>query len=461
MSTTPHLSPHPAPRAPLLSGAGIARFLQSPLAVVLFICGGVVCGIYAPTLARLLAPIGQTYIGLLKMVVLPFIVSSIIFSIRALIRDPESARYLYRVVLAILVVSFAAVAVAGSLSLALKPGEITDPQARIEFGRVLNRDNTLATDLQMTLAEPAVTVQPPGPLVKIVELVPSNIFGALAAGDTIKVLLFSLLFGLAVGRVPYSVSNSFAEGLDTVYRACIILTRWFNVLLPFASFAMIAEQTASIGVQPLRLMIHFLVVMGLATLVFMAASVAIVSARSGRPLGTTFKAHQTTFMMAIATRSSVACIPSIIDLLSWRLRFSRVVVELLVPLQTALLRAGPIMLYVAGTLFIAQLYGRTLSASDLVLLGFSAVLLGLTTAGMSGVVVLSQMSVLCGYFGLPFEAAFVLFIAVDAVSDTFRTLTLVSTIAAATAAIAPQAEEQDHHVEDRHFAPAPVPGAAE
>ncbi len=428
----------------------ILEILQSPLAVLVAIGGGIWVGYYYPEIARTVSPVGQAYQSLLKMVVLPFIVSSIIFSIRALIRDPHSSRYLYRIVFAVLTVSFLSVALAGSLALILRPGEIRDPQSRMEFGKMISRDNGsgISTDIQMTLATPPNLAEAKSPLANILEVVPSNIFYALSNGETIKVLLFSLVFGMAVGFVPISVSKSFAEALDTVYRSCIILTRWLNVLLPFATFAMIAEQTASVGLEPLRLMIDFLMVLAISCAIFMIASMIIVYVRSGEPFWSVVRAHQTVLMMAIATRSSVACIPMMIDLLSERLKFRRVVVELLVPLQTALLRAGPIMIYVIGTLFIAQLYGKVLSGSDLVLIGFSSVLLGLTTAGMSGILIVSQMSILCGYFSIPFEAAFVLFIAVDTISDTLRTLTLVSTITASTAAIAPRANSQATVVPD-------------
>jgi Na+/H+-dicarboxylate symporter len=422
---------------PGFSWARLSRILRSPLTVVAFIIGGVLCGIYFPAFSKALAPIGSTYLNLLKMVVLPFIVSSVIFSMRSMVRDPQSASYLVKVAGAVAVVSFLAVAIAGSLTLAIKPGEINDQQSRIELGRVLNSQGPVATDLQMPLAPPTESQAKPSPFANILDLVPSNVFNALSSGDTIKVLLFCLLFGLAVGHVPHTVSSSLADALDTVYRACIILTHWFNVLLPFASFAMIADQTASIGVEPLRLMIDFLVVLGLATLVFLALSIAVIAARSRTSLWTTLKAHQPVLMMAIATRSSVACLPWIIDLLAEKLKFNRVVVELLVPLQTALLRAGPIMLYVCGTIFIAQLYGRPLGFGEFALVGVASVLIGLTTAGMSGIVVLSQMAILCGYLGLPFEAAFALFLAVDSLSDTLRTLTIVATVTAATAAIAP------------------------
>ena len=142
--------------------------------------------------------------------------------------------------------------------------------------------------------------------------------------------------------------------------------------------------------------------------------------------------------MAITTRSSVACIPIMIDTLIQKLKFRAAVVELIVPLQTALVRAGPIFLLTVGPIFIAHLYGRSLSVGDLVLIGFMATLLGPTSVGTTGLMTLSQISIVCGYLGLPFEAAFALFIAVDAVADPLRSVMLVLTINGATAAITPR-----------------------
>ncbi|TGV52338.1 sodium:dicarboxylate symporter, partial [Mesorhizobium sp. M2D.F.Ca.ET.160.01.1.1] len=61
--------------------------------------------------------------------------------------------------------------------------------------------------------------------------------------------------------------------------------------------------------------------------------------------------------------------------------------------------------------------------------------------------ILSQMSIVCGYLKLPFEAAFALFVAVDAAVDTLMTLSSVSTVAASTAMIAPSHRERTQSAE--------------
>ena len=162
--------------------------------------------------------------------------------------------------------------------------------------------------------------------------------------------------------------------------------------------------------------------------------------------------------MAITTRASVACIPIMIDTLTQRLRFRAAVVELLVPLQTALVRAGPVFLLTVGPIFIAQLYGKTLSTGDLVLVGFMATLLGPTSVGTTGLMTLSQVGIICGYLGLPFEAAFALFIAVDAVADPLRSVMLVLAINGATGAITPREDARARAAAPAEGAgPLPVP----
>jgi Na+/H+-dicarboxylate symporter len=113
-------------------------------------------------------------------------------------------------------------------------------------------------------------------------------------------------------------------------------------------------------------------------------------------------------------------------------------VELLVPLSVSLLRVGPVVYYVSATLFIAQLYGRDLGIADVALVMGASVLAGFASAGMTGLVTVSLVGMTCAYLGLPFEAAFILFLAVDPLCDMLRTLVLVIGNTAAVSLICPK-----------------------
>ena len=418
----------------------ITKFLMSPATVLLFLGLGAWFGYASPEKAVHLKPVGDTYLGLLKLVVLPFITSSIIVSLRGMMQDKHASAFLGRMFLNVIIASVVALIIAGAAGLIFQPGNITDPSDRVAVGRVVGEDPN-AYNQDMTMQVQQGETHKNSAVERILEVIPTNVFSALATGNTLQVLVFAILFGFAVSFVPFAESTAFAQALETVYKTCLTLTRWFLLLLPIGTFSMIAVQTASMGLEPLLLMVRFLVVIGAVCAFFTLISFVLISIRSGKNFFVVLGQHSHLLLMAVTTRSTVACIPVIIDVLADRLRFSRPTVELLVPLQSVLLRMGSIIFYVLGVLFVAQLYDRSIAPSDMMVAAVYCLLLGMTTAGMSGIVVVSQLSIVCGYLGLPFEAAFVLLLAVETVTDTIRTLLIVSSISAATAVLSPHEGE--------------------
>jgi Na+/H+-dicarboxylate symporter len=272
----------------------------------------------------------------------------------------------------------------------------------------------------------------------LVSLVPSNVFAALANGETLKALVFALLFGVAVGQIPSRVSEGLTASMETVYHSCQLLMRWLNYPLPIILFCMGAAQMAKMGLGPLQAMAEFVLAFSLASLASMLAAALIIWKRSGTSFGQTFAALQGPFALAVATRNSAACIPSMIEALADKLGFARTRVELLVPLSVSLLRIGPIVYYVCAAMFIAQLYDKQFGFEEILITIFASVLAGFASAGMTGLLTVSLLGLSCQYLGLPFEAAFVLFLAVDPICDMLRTMVLVIGNSAAVSLICPR-----------------------
>jgi Na+/H+-dicarboxylate symporter len=138
-----------------------------------------------------------------------------------------------------------------------------------------------------------------------------------------------------------------------------------------------------------------------------------------------------TFTLGVATNSSANCMPAMVDGLVERLHFARARVELLVPLSVSLLRIGAVAYFVCGTLFVAELYDRNLTAMEVGLVVLVSALSGFASAGMAGILTISLIGTACTYLGLPFEAAFILFVAVDPICAMARTaVTVISCCAA-------------------------------
>ena len=407
----------------------------NPWVVISSLALGFLMGTVAPTLSLQLGFIGDIYVDLMKMIILPFMISAVIFSLQRLLREGGAGRLLARVGVVFLA-SAAVVVLIGVVALQVaRPGMNLSTGTMQAFGKIVGSDLN-SSDTAMTLAveaEPKKESDGVGSVV--MGLIPSNIFAALASGDSLKALVFALLFGLAVGHVPHGIAVGLNQSLETIYRACQTLMHWFNFAVPVVLFCMSAAQMAKTGIEPLQAMAQFVTVFLVASLLCLVVAIVVLWKRTGQPLRRTLDALRAPFALALATRSSAACMPSMIEALVDRLGFERTKAELLVPLSVSLLRLGPMIYYVCATLFIAQLYGRSLTAVELFMVAAASIMAGFASSGMTGLVTISLTSMTCAYLGLPFEAAFVLFVAVDPICDMMRTLILVIGNTAAVAVV--------------------------
>ncbi len=416
----------------------LKKLVTHPLTILIAIFLGVLVGLTAPEFAKGLKFIGDVYIDLLKMVILPFLVSAVIVSINRLARDPSASKYLAQIAF-FLMAGMALASLAGAAYMHVaQPGSDLDQGALQAFGRLVHSDLSGVETTIRLLSPHAGTVQESVATQLITRMVPDNIFHALSLGDTLKALIFALMFGLALTSAAKEQSHSFIDSCETVFRACQRLTTWMLYLLPLASFALAAEQIASTGVEPFKVMVHFIIAFAAVTVLLLAVCIFILWRQSDRPLAEVLRSLQGPFFIAVATRNSAACMPAMMTSLVDRLGFNKGITELLVPLGTALFRVGPALYYCMAAIFIAQLYGRDLTMLDYGLVVLASMIAGFSSTGMNGIVTISQTAIVCTLLGLPFEAAFVLFVAVEPVCDTLRTVLLVFSIKALVALISPR-----------------------
>jgi Na+/H+-dicarboxylate symporter len=420
-----------------MNSSRIYAFVLNPWVVIGSLALGGAFGLFLPDAAQKLGFLGDIYVDLLKMTTLPFMISAVIFSLQRLFRDGGTSRLLVRVISVFLGAS-ATVAVVGAIVLlVMHPGANISTATMQTFGLMVGNDSA-SSDTVMNLYGADMPTKSLNLSDVLTSLVPTNIFAALANGDALKALVFALLFGLAVGRVPERISIGLSQSLETIYHACQKLMHWLSYPLPLILFCMSAAQLGKSGVGPLHAMLQFVLAFFIASALLLVLAAVIIWKRSSHSLGKTLDALRAPFALALATRNSAACMPSMIESLVDGLGFARSRVELLVPLTISLLRVGPMVYYVCATLFIAQLYGHSLGVVEVVTVLLASVLAGFASAGMTGLVTVSLVGMTCAYLRLPFEAAFILFLAVDPICDMLRTLVLVIGNAAAVSVICPR-----------------------
>lgn len=445
----------------------IQKLALHPLVIISSLVFGGLTGYFFPAAGKEIGFMGALYVDLLKMIVLPFLVSAVIFSVRSVFASSGNMGGVVKRLGRWYITCLLAVAVAGvATALLCAPGSDLNEGTLKAFGNIIQSDKNGGLDLSITLAPPehAADDHKAPAMDRIMDqLIPVNIFAALSHGDTIKVLIFSMLFGMSLGLTPAKLSDGLVASLEAVYVGCQRLTKWFNLMLPFALFSMAAAQLAASGLEPIGLMINFLGVLLLVSVLVLSLGILAIWSKSGRPLREVFAAQEESLFTAISTCSSMSCMPSMLESLVWRLKFKKEEVELLVPIGVTLLRVGPVVFYTVATIFIAQLYGRELSITDVMLVISMSILVGIASTGMTGIVSVAQTGLVCSYLGLPFEAAFVLFVAVDPLADMMRTVMSVIGINAFTALTCsrPEIRREPEVLDDAGSGLQSIPGKAE
>jgi proton glutamate symport protein len=422
-------------------GKSIAKLLSNPLFILATLGASILFGVKYPEMSGQLEPIGGYYISFLKMIVLPYLLTTITIGIASVAADPAGARYTWRImVMYPLSMILVAVLSVGACFLIPPAGNTSDGEAMAALGAIVNKESPSdqsANRLEVTLAQPKVVEDTVASYPIIDRFVPNNVFEALTQGDSLKVVIFCIVFGAALARQSGSGSFSLLANMKIVQYACIEVIRWLNLLLPITLFAMVSGQVAKVGAGPLLSLAPFVTVQVLTACVLILMS-ALIIARAARvsPIAA-FVQLRETLILAVTTRSSFACIPVAARELIEKLHFNRFGTELVMPLGTTICRIGHVQYFVIGTIFVSQMYGVDLSLSHYALIIITSVAAGFASSGASGALGVVMISIVTDALHLPVEAAIALFIAVDPIIDVFRTTVLVYGNCALTAMVTP------------------------
>ncbi|MDR1362451.1 MAG: cation:dicarboxylase symporter family transporter [Spirochaetaceae bacterium] len=436
-----------------------AAVLKHPAVILAAAVAGSAIGLYnsqisnflhIESFAKIIAVPGQIYLFYLQMTVIPIIITAIASSFGKLVRNKSGDGFVKRLILVFLA-GIGITAVIGILFGSLgRPGAGLDQNTRSLLTSLISSEPQ-SDVLEVSLSATALpeTLQRNNLTNFFTSMVPSNIFSALSLGSTMAVVFFSITFGIAIGLLNDDSATLLINMLSAIFEAFQKLVNSSLYLLPFGLICLMAEQIAAVGIQIFMAMSKFIFLYCIGTGFLFIVSTIIIWRRSGQK--NFLKVLSTMFepvVLALATRNSMATLPSAIKSLHHGLGFNKNQVNLTLPLGMTLGRFGNIFYFGIAVFFVAQLYGAQLSPTSYIIIFLGTILAGTATAGASGIVTISVISIALGPLNLPVEAVLVIFMAIDPIIDPFRTLLLVYANIATTAVIvdrdtSPQAEESD------------------
>ncbi|MCK8079461.1 dicarboxylate/amino acid:cation symporter [Vibrio sp. 1CM24A] len=340
---------------------------------------------------------GQIFVASLKMLVVPLVFVSLVCGTSSL-KDLSTLGRMGGKTLALYIGTTAV-----AITLALTIGNLFQPGA--------GADLTAASSFKSADAPSLGQV--------IIDMFPTNPIQAMAEGKTLQVIVFAVLFGIAIsaaGKPGERIAAVFSDLNEVIMKLVALLMN----LAPYGVFFLMAKLFSGLGLGAIwNLAEYFLVLAGTLLLHGLVTYSAMLKGFTGLSPITFLRKMEDAIMFAFSTASSNATIPVTMETAKNRMGVDNKVASFTVPLGATVNMDGTAIMQGVATAFIAQAYNIDLSMGDYLMVILTATLASVGTAGVPGVG-LVMLAMVLNQVGLPLEGI-ALIMGVDRLLDMIRT----------------------------------------
>jgi Na+/H+-dicarboxylate symporter len=255
----------------------------------------------------------------------------------------------------------------------------------------------------------------------IFSVIPTNIFAALSANDSVRVLIFAAIFGIGMVMTERQSGHSIFGALRHIQAVCVMIFDWFSLLVPVAIVALIAPQIALIGPSAFGVLALFAYAFLATSILLILAVIIVLALALRRSPAVIFAALLKPMMLGASTRNTLICIPLALETLQ-DLKAKKELCDLFIPIGFASLRFGTILYLIIATLFMGALMGRSFSIVDLGLVAMFSIGASFATPWVTGLAALAPLAVVLRPFGLSYEVAVPLMIIIDPIANMIRVM---------------------------------------
>ncbi len=356
-------------------------------------------------------PVGQIFLRLLFMLVIPLVFSALILGVVE-IGDPASlGRIGIKTLLWVLLVTSLAVTIGLVMVNVLRPGIGLDPGL---VAGLMAESSARATEI--SAAREGVSG-----LDVLLNIVPRNPVQAAANGDLIAVMFFALMFGIAATVLRNDATRSFVSTVQGVYDICLKLIGWIIALAPYAVAALLFSITAKLGLPMLWMLAKFVgtALGALGIHFFIVFPVLLWTLGRMSPLAF-FRGAQPALLTAFSTSSSSASLPTTLKVTEENLGVPRRVARFVCTLGATANMNGTALFEGVVVLFLAQLFGVDLTLGQQVMILVLCIFGSIGAAGVPGGS-LPVIAMILAMFGIPPEGIGII-LGVDRLLDMCRTV---------------------------------------
>jgi proton glutamate symport protein len=358
-----------------------------------------------PEVQTYLQPIGTIFIRLIKMIVIPIVVASLIVGVAGVGDIKKLGSLGGKTILYFEIITTIAIIIG------LGAANLFQPGTGIEMDNLSKKDigGYISTTEQVESHSFADT---------FVNIVPQNLFESLVKGDMLAIIFFSVFFGLGVAAIGEKGKPVLAFFQGTA-EAMFYVTNQIMKFAPFGVFALIGVTVSTFGVSSLIPLSKLIFTVYGAMIFFILVVLGLVAKLVGINIFNLIRILKDELILAYSTASSETVLPKIMEKME-RFGCPKAITSFVIPTGYSFNLDGSTLYQALAAIFIAQMYGIDLSISQQISL---MLVLMVTSKGIAGVPGVSFVVLLAtlGSVGIPLEG--LAFIAgIDRILDMARTV---------------------------------------
>ena len=372
------------------------------------------------TFYDLIILLGDIFIRLLKMVIVPLVLTSIIIGISSINDRAKIGRMGLKTLIYYISTSLVAILIGLSLVNAIKPGVGATPISGADAYDASQLESNSIIDI-------------------FKRMVPENPIAALASGDMLSIIFFAIFFGLMLNFVDTKYSKPVLGIVNSVYRVILKMTQIILKTAPIGVFGLIVKAVSTSGLSIFKELGLYAITLisGLSIHLFIVIPLILILIVKVNPIKH-FKAISSAMVTAFSTSSSSATLPVTMKCVRDNVKVSNETSSFVLPMGATINMDGTALYECVGVLFIAQAIGIPLDASQQFVVVITALLASIGAAGIpsAGTVMLFIVTEAVGLQSDVVAVWVGSMLAIDRPLDMFRTMVNVSSDSVGAAVIA-------------------------
>ncbi|WP_302795789.1 glutamate/aspartate:proton symporter GltP [Hafnia paralvei] len=357
--------------------------------------------------SNILSPAGDIFIRLIKMIVIPIVISTLIVGIAGVGDAKKLGRIGLKTIIYFEVITTVAIIVGITLANVFQPGHGIDMStlATVDISQYEKTTEQVQSGSHSLVST-------------ILALIPSNLFASMAKGDILPIIFFSVLFGLGLSSLPKETKEPLLKVFKAVSESMFKVTHMIMRYAPIGVFGLISVTVANFGFASLVPLAKLVVLVYFAIIFFALVVLGSVAKLCKLNIWTLIKILKDELILAYSTASSETVLPRIIEKME-AYGAPKSITSFVVPTGYSFNLDGSTLYQSIAAIFIAQLYGIDLSIGQEIVLVLTLMVTSKGIAGVPGVSFVVLLATL-GSVGIPLEG--LAFIAgVDRILDMART----------------------------------------